>query len=99
MTTSPRGLSRWLTQGARRDEDAPDRRVPQGPSAGAPRRTARARRLHVWAITRRVTKTATVSGYANCYEVDLGITGRNVELCFHPEDKLFDRGFPRLAIC
>jgi hypothetical protein len=53
----------------------------------------------VWAITRRVTKTATVSGYANCYEVDLGITGRNVELCFHPEDKLFDRGFPRLAIC
>jgi len=35
---------------------------------------------------RRVTKTATVSLYANRYEVDPGLVGRNVELRFDPED-------------
>jgi putative transposase len=35
---------------------------------------------------RRVTKTATVSLYANRYEVDPGLVGRNVELRFDPEN-------------
>jgi putative transposase len=39
-----------------------------------------------WSLTRRVTKTATVSLYANRYEVDPGLIGRNVELRFDPED-------------
>ena len=39
-----------------------------------------------WSVTRRVTKTATVSLYANRYEVDPGLIGRNVELRFDPED-------------
>jgi putative transposase len=39
-----------------------------------------------WSVMRRVTKTATVSLYANRYEVDPGLVGRNVELRFDPED-------------
>lgn len=39
-----------------------------------------------WSVTRRVTKTATVSLYANRYEVDPGLVGRVVELRFDPED-------------
>ncbi len=39
-----------------------------------------------WSVMRRVTKTATVSLYANRYEVDPGLIGRNVELRFDPED-------------
>jgi putative transposase len=39
-----------------------------------------------WSVTRRVTKTATVSLYANRYEVDPVLIGRNVELRFEPED-------------
>ena len=35
-----------------------------------------------WSVMRRVTKTATVSLYANRYEVDPGLVGRNVELRF-----------------
>ncbi len=39
-----------------------------------------------WSVMRRVTKTATVSLYANRYEVDPGLVGHNVELRFDPED-------------
>lgn len=39
-----------------------------------------------WSVTRRVTKTATVSLYANRYEVDPGLIGRKVELRFDPEN-------------
>jgi putative transposase len=39
-----------------------------------------------WSVTRRVTKTATVSLYANRYEVDPILVGKTVELRFDPED-------------
>jgi hypothetical protein len=39
-----------------------------------------------WSLSRRVTKTATVSLLANRYEVDPGLVGRYVELRFDPED-------------
>jgi putative transposase len=39
-----------------------------------------------WSLSRRVTKTATVSLFANRYGVDPGLIGRYVELHFDPED-------------
>jgi putative transposase len=39
-----------------------------------------------WSVTRRVTKTATVSLFANRYGVGPELIGRTVELRFHPED-------------
>ena len=54
--------------------------LPQLPDAALVREAFR------WSVMRRVTKTATVSLYANRYEVDAGLVGRNVELRFDPED-------------
>lgn len=39
-----------------------------------------------WSVERRVTKTATVSLFANRYGVDPSLVGRSVELRFTPED-------------
>lgn len=39
-----------------------------------------------WSAVRRVTKTATVSLFANRYSVDPSLVGQNVELRFDPED-------------
>ncbi len=39
-----------------------------------------------WSVTRKVTKTATVSLFANRYEVEPSLVGRTVELRFDPED-------------
>ncbi len=39
-----------------------------------------------WSVTRKVTKTATVSLFANRYEVDPVLVGKTVELRFEPED-------------
>ena len=39
-----------------------------------------------WSLSRRVSKTATVSLLANRYQVDPGLIGRYVELRFDPED-------------
>ena len=39
-----------------------------------------------WSSSRRVTKTATVSLFANRYQVDPALIGRRVELVFDPED-------------
>src|SRR6202021_747640 len=39
-----------------------------------------------WSVTRRVTKTATVSLFANRYGVEPFLVGRTVELRFDPED-------------
>jgi putative transposase len=51
-----------------------------------------------WSLTRRVTKTATVSLLANRYQVDAALVGRTVELRFDPEDltriDVFDHGIP-----
>jgi putative transposase len=49
-----------------------------------------------WSMVRRVTKTATVSLFANRYGVDPSLVGRSVELRFDPEDlariEVFDHG-------
>lgn len=51
-----------------------------------------------WSLTRRVTKTATVSLLANRYQVEPGLIGRTVELRFDPEDlariDIYDQGIP-----
>lgn len=39
-----------------------------------------------WSLTRKVTKTATVSLFANRYAIDPSLVGRTVELRFTPED-------------
>jgi putative transposase len=40
----------------------------------------------LWSETRTVTKTATVSLFANTYEVDAALVGRKIELVFDPFD-------------
>jgi putative transposase len=55
-----------------------------GPFKGAdPERVADAFR---WSVTRRVTRTATVSLEGNAYAVDPALVGRRVELRYDPED-------------
>ena len=57
--------------------------------AGSSPRYAAAEQLHeafLWSETRTVTKTATVSLFANTYEVDAALVGRRVELVFDPFD-------------
>lgn len=57
--------------------------------AGGPPRYATAEELHeafLWSENRTVTKTATVSLFANTYEVDAALVGRRVELVFDPFD-------------
>jgi len=57
-------------------------------AAGAPALPTPAllREAFLWSVERTVTKTATVSLYANTYEVDGALTGRRVELVFDPFD-------------
>jgi putative transposase len=47
---------------------------------------AELREAFLWAKTRLVTKTATVSLLGNRYEVDVALCGRRVELRFDPYD-------------
>jgi putative transposase len=57
-------------------------------TGGAPRYPS-AEQLHeafLWSETRTVTKTATVTLFANIYEVDAALVGRKVELVFDPFD-------------
>lgn len=44
------------------------------------------RQAFLWSVWRSVTKTATVSLYANSYEVDPALVGRRVECVFDPFD-------------
>jgi len=53
---------------------------PKRPDPGTVREAFR------WSLSRRVTKTATVSVLANRYAVDPALVGRYVELRFDPED-------------
>jgi hypothetical protein len=53
------------------------------PRAADPTRLAEAFR---WQVTRRVTRTATVSLEGNAYSVDPALVGRRVELRYDPED-------------
>jgi putative transposase len=46
----------------------------------------RLREAFLWAETRTVTKTATVSLFGNSYEVTAALAGRRVELIFDPAD-------------
>jgi putative transposase len=57
-------------------------------AAGAPQLPTPAllREAFLWGLERTVTKTATVSLYANRYEVDPALAGRKVELAFDPFD-------------
>jgi putative transposase len=71
-------------------------------SAGPPGRPVPdlVREAFRWSVSRRVSKTATVSLFANCYEVDPVLVGRNVELRFDPEDlSLIDVFSNGVAIC
>jgi len=57
--------------------------------AGGTPRYPTAEQLHeafLWSEFRTVTKTATVSLFANTYEVDAALAGRRVELVFDPFD-------------
>ncbi len=47
---------------------------------------AELREAFLWAETRTVTKTATVSLHGNRYEVDAALIGRKIELVFDPFD-------------
>lgn len=53
---------------------------PQKPDPDAVREAFR------WSLTRKVTKTATVSLFSNRYAVDPALVGHTVELRFTPED-------------
>lgn len=57
-------------------------------AAGPPRLPdpALLREAFLWAETRQVTKTATVSLLGNLYEVDAALAGRRVDLIFDPFD-------------
>ncbi len=66
-------------------EQAPAKRFLEGftPVIPSPSELSEAFR---WSLTRRVTKTATVSLFANRYQVGPELIGRTVELRFDPED-------------
>ncbi|MGH9278085.1 MAG: DDE-type integrase/transposase/recombinase [Acidimicrobiales bacterium] len=76
---------------------APIERFLQGytPSIPPPAVLAEAFR---WSVVRRVTKTATISLFANRYQVDPALIGRAAELRFDPEDlttiDVYDHGVP-----
>ncbi len=92
----------WAEQVANARTHAETRQVPMTrfldghtPSIPPPALLAEAFR---WSMVRRVTKTATISLFANRYQVDPALIGRSVELRFDPEDltriEVFDRGIP-----
>ena len=80
-----RGSSRSITGACTR---RPRRRRSRGSAASRRgiRPPAELREAFLWAETRLVTKTATVSLLGNRYEVDHALCGRRVELRFDPYD-------------
>jgi putative transposase len=92
----------WAEQVANGRAHAETRQVPMErflagftPDIPAPSELSEAFR---WSVTRRVTKTATVSLFANRYEVGPELIGRTVELRFDPENlakvDVYDNGAP-----
>ena len=80
------GPSRWPTAGVHAEtNEAPIERFEKdGPHREAdPERLAEAFR---WSVTRKVTRTATVSLEGNTYAVDPALVARRVELRYDPED-------------
>jgi putative transposase len=83
-------FSAWAEQVANRRTHAETGEAPierferSGPHRGAdPERLAQAFR---WSVTRKVTRTATVSLEGNTYAVDPALVARRVELRYDPED-------------
>jgi len=69
---------------AETNETPIDRFMAAGPRRAAdPERLAEAFR---WSVTRKVTRTATVSLEGNAYAVDPALVGRRIELRYDPED-------------
>jgi len=92
----------WAEQVANRRVHAETNQTPIGRwEAGGPPRAVdpvRLREAFLWAATRRVTRTATVSLEANHYSVDPALVGRRVELRYDPADlamiEVFHQGQP-----
>jgi putative transposase len=80
----------WAGQVANRRVHAETGQAPiERFEAGGPPRQADPARLAEafrWSVMRRVTRTATVPLEGNAYAVDPALTGRRVELRYHPED-------------
>ncbi|HLY83713.1 MAG TPA: DDE-type integrase/transposase/recombinase [Acidimicrobiales bacterium] len=92
----------WAEQVANRRIHAETNQTPIGrwEEGGPPRAVdpVRLREAFLWAATRRVTRTATVSLEANHYSVDPALVGRRVELRYDPADltviEVFHQGQP-----
>ena len=92
----------WAEQVANRRVHAETNQTPIGRwEAGGPPRAvdaARLRQAFLWAVTRRVTRTATVSLENNAYSVDPALVGQRVELRFDPAElatiEVFCQGRP-----
>jgi putative transposase len=80
----------WAGQVANRRAHAETGQAPiERFEAGGPPRPADPARLAEafrWPVMRRVTRTAAVPLEGNAYAVDPALTGRRVELRYHPED-------------
>lgn len=80
----------WVDQVANRRVHAETGETPEARHrGGAPHRAPDPNRLKEafrWSVTRKVTRTATVSMEGNSYSVDPALVGRRVELRFDPED-------------
>jgi len=83
-------FSSWAEQVANTRVHAETKQTPLARflSAGPPKKADPevVREAFRWSVERRVTKTATVSLFANRYGVDPSLVGRAVELRFDPED-------------
>lgn len=97
-------FSAWVEQVANTRTHAETKKSPIArflsdgpPSAPDP---ALLREAFRWSMTRRVTKTSTVSLFANRYEVEPFLIGKIVELRFDPEDlTVIDVAFGGEVVC
>jgi putative transposase len=82
-------LQAWIEQLYHRRVHSETKMTPHARFSGFTPRyptAAELREAFLWAETRLVTKTATVSLLGNRYEVDVALCGRRVELRFDPYD-------------
>ena len=89
LTELERILQAWIEQVYHRRVHSETKMTPHARFAGFTPRyptAAELREAFLWAETRLVTKTATVSLLGNRYEVDAALCGRRVELRFDPYD-------------
>ena len=80
----------WATQvcNIRVHTETKQRPIDRWQAGGPPRHPDPARLVDAfrWALTRKVTKTATISLEGNSYTVDAALVGRRVEVRFDPTD-------------